>query len=333
MVALEVALETRDKNTILDLLMALKEGFEARTDGEEKSRSAGQSRDCKEPAAGEAEGNNVDRRAQRAREAIAEDRAKEKRDKVKAEMLKEELKKEMKSAAARKDQVGKSTEAAGAASKRGPNVRLTICAEKNPAEKKPVVLPRADNLTELLAIAKKKLRMKKVGGAKLMETGAVVRGTADLDDGCVVVVCAEAIGDEPPAASTEHSQQQHSERGAARASETKEGAAETKGHAAAACSNHGDKAELSRAARAPRTALPRRVSGSAAEAEQAQLAACTTPRAMASARAALPMAAKRQECIEAIEAHPVVVLQGEPGCGKSTQYAHALKHAPCPHVS
>jgi len=61
--------------------------------------------------------------------------------------------------------------------------------------------------------------------------------------------------------------------------------------------------------------------GAAAAALEARLARTPTPAAklMAAARAALPVSSHREIVTSAIEMHRAVLVQGEPGCGKSTQ--------------
>ena len=48
---------------------------------------------------------------------------------------------------------------------------------------------------------------------------------------------------------------------------------------------------------------------------------------MVAARAALPAAAHREELLAAVRSSAAVVVQGEPGCGKSTQLPQFLLEA------
>ena len=74
-----------------------------------------------------------------------------------------------------------------------------------------------------------------------------------------------------------------------------------------------------------RVLLPQRVSSSSeAELMQARLSALSPPPAMLSVREALPVASQRAALLEAVRCNPVTIVQGEPGCGKSTQLPQFL---------
>ena len=235
-------------------------------------------------------------RAGRAKEAKEAEKA---REKARASLLKRELKQEVKDATAAA--AAAAARPASASAKPTPSsstVRVTLCSIERPSERKTVVLKRAPDVDELLKTAKTKLKLKKgFDHARLLDGGAAVTETATLDDGVVVAVSTQ------PAAEAE------------------------------AAPAEADAAALGDAAPAAidelRDAHRRRAGvllGPAADAaaEQARLVAAAPPAAMAAARAALPMAGARAEILETLRRSTSLVLQGETGCGKSTQLPQFL---------
>ena len=237
-------------------------------------------------------------RAGRAKEAKEAEKA---REKARASLLKRELKQEVKDATAAA--AAAAARPASASAKPTPSsstVRVTLCSIERPSERKTVVLKRAPDVDELLKTAKTKLKLKKgFDHARLLDGGAAVTETATLDDGVVVAVSTQPAAEaEPEAAPAEAD-------------------AAALGDAAPAAID-----ELRDAHRRRAGVLLGPAADAAAE--QERLVAAAPPAAMAAARAALPMAGARAEILETLRRSTSLVLQGETGCGKSTQLPQFL---------
>ena len=338
---MEVSLDATDRTLVLDLLAKIRAGTAGTT--------------AAQPTSADRPSSARLTREERAKEALAEERAARKKAAANAALLKAELKADANATAS-----ARSIKPAAAAKPRGSSVRVTLCSIDRPSERKTVVLTRADDLTELLKTAKTKLKLKKAPlGAKLLDSSEALHGTTELDDGCVVAVCAEAApprGAEPASAAQETSvadaaqsvepaseaadeaaaDDASSVRGEPTADDTaaaaEAGVAEAPAAAAStkAAENgrgrSGSSGGSGGTRRAAAPMLPRRAEGSAALAEaQARLsAAAPPPDEMLKARAALPVAAHRAALLGAIGGAAATVVQGEPGCGKSTQLCQFL---------
>ena len=349
---MEVSLDATDRTLVLDLLAKIRSG----TAGTAVAR----------PTPPERPSSAKLTREERAKEALAEERAARKKAAVNAALLKAELKADASATAS-----ARSTKPTAAAKPRGTTVRVTLCSVDRPSERKTVVLTRADDLSELLKTAKTKLKLKKAPlGAKLLDGSEMLHGTTELDDGCVVAVCAEAARPRDAGAASvaqEVSAAVDAAQGGEAASEAASEAATAvaSGEVAADAASSSMRTEATTddaaaaleagAAAAPAAAanttagengrgdgggggggggtrraaapmLPRRTEGSVALADaQARLtAAAPPPDEMLKARAALPVAAHRGELLAAIGGAAATVVQGEPGCGKSTQLCQFL---------
>jgi HrpA-like RNA helicase len=289
------------KDEILELLTRLRSGTQAA-----KATSPGLDR---APDAKPTDPTKLDAwRADRAAEARADRKAKEKKEKEKAALLEAELKAVTVQAVAA---------TAKAPPHHGSTVRLTICADDRPSEKKIVLLPRAEDISELLKAGKAKLRMKRALSARLLDGGAPVTSTAGLADGCTVVLRAEPPAPDaptappPPPPPPPPTPPPPPPPPPTTSAPSPDDITTTR------------RSPISAPARL--CALPQRlqgaVMGAAAAALEARLARTPTPAAklMAAARAALPVSSHREIVTSAIEMHRAVLVQGEPGCGKSTQ--------------
>ena len=336
---IDVAISDGDKTLILDLLTKLKAGFTA----DVPSKAAKTER----PASM----SDEEWKAQRRKEARDEEKAAARKEKAHSALLAQELKAEVTAGA-----VAASKEAKAKNAAKGGPVRVTLCSAEKPSDRKTVVLPRAPDVAEVLKVAKAKLKLKKALGVRLLEDGSPVRTTAELDDGAVLAVGAEptpaeeatppeaaavpdaaALGPpttaRPPTEATpvcaaadatvaESPATRGAEMGAgddaplADATEAQIAAIAP----AAAPPKAAPTAEPAPTARARVTALPRiALDSTEAAAEQARLLRTRPPAAMVAARASLPMYGHRDAVLSALEGSRAMVLQGEPGCGKSTQ--------------
>ena len=186
-------------------------------------------------------------------------------------------------------------------------VRVTLCPFDKPSEKKLVVLQRAPDIVELIKVGKAKLRLKKALSARLLETGAAVSTIAELRDGAVVGISAEAP--KPPEAAAPIAAP------ATAPAVSAEAAEEPPANPPAA--EH-EPAKSERKERSRRCVLPQRTASAAAASPS------RAPADMLSAREALPIWNLRKALLDAMEGNPFTVVQGEPGCGKSTQLPQYL---------
>ena len=207
------------------------------------------------------------------------------------------------------------------------SVRVTLCSldkRGEAADKKLVVLQRAQDISELLKVAKAKLRLndKNCQAAKLLEGGTAVWSTAELHDGCIVAVCAEVQVEAPTAPSPAAAPQAATTASNSAPVPSDSDAIDVSGVQAP------DTTEKRRPEKQRRSILPRRASATATSAESASprvLRPLSEPSAaMLAAREALPISAHRAALLEAVAEHPVTLVQGEPGCGKSTQLPQFL---------
>ena len=238
--------------------------------------------------------------------------------KQKANILADELKAAT-STASRQPQVRAALPTTG-------SVRVSICSADKTGEKKLVVLQRSPDIAELLKTAKAKLRLKKVNSAKMVVSGMAVTSTAQLRDGDDVAVSADApapvappvaVAAEAPAAAPPATADPPVCSCSSKSSSSTERSSSSK--------------ERSSCHKTRRTLLPQR--GFGADARPSPTTAATEAAAaagMLEARQALPIAAHRQTLLETIGASAVTVVQGEPGCGKSTQVPQYLLEALVP---
>ena len=302
--SMQVSLD-ESKDEILDLLTRLRSGTQAA-----KATSPGPDR---APDAKPTDPTKLDAwRADRAAEARADRKAKENKEKEKAALLVAELKAVTVQAVAA---------TAKAPAHHGSTVRLTICADDRPSEKKIIVLPRAEDISELLKAGKAKLRMKRALSARLLDGGAPVMSTAGLADGSTVVLRAEPPApDAPTSAPPQPPQPPPPPPPPPPSAPSPDDITTTRRSPGL---EYSGRAPISAPGRL--CALPQRLKGAAmgaaAAALEARLARTLTPAAklMAAARAALPVSSHREIVTSAIEMHRAVLVQGEPGCGKSTQ--------------
>ena len=194
------------------------------------------------------------------------------------------------------------------------SVRVTICSADKMNERKLVVLQRSPEITELLKTAKGKLRLKKLNSARMVESGVAVTSTAQLRDGDVVAVSADAP--QPAAEATSAS---------AAPAAAPPVAAEPPPPISS--SSRPDSTPEHSTVRARRCLLPQRgCVGAAPSSAAASSSAAATEAAAAllEARQALPIAAHKPTLLDTIGSSAVTVVQGEPGCGKSTQVPQFL---------
>ena len=303
---MQVSLEHADSNLILSLLAQLKKGnTAAAAPPAAPPPAAPEKPSSHEPAAKAAW------RAERAAEALAAEKAERHKDRERSALLKEAFRDDAVASAATARQAAAALPTTG-------SVRITLCGAERPSDRKLVVLRRAPDIDELLKVGKAKLRLKKALSARLLDGGATVGSTAELHDGAVVALSAEPPPPPPPPPPPQQQQQPPPQQQQQQKEE--EGKAEDEGVLVRPPAEASAPRPRTEQRTEPRGhALPQRaVDAAAAAAEQSRLAAACPPEAMVRARAALPVTACREQLMRAVGSSTAMVVQGEPGCGKST---------------